>query len=228
MPCQHYSMGGIDTNEKCETEIKGFYAAGECACVSVHGANRLGGNSLLETIVFGKLAGFAIDKYLANTDIKPDEKLLQQKKGEIEKKIIGLVNGNSVKSAILQAELAKTMSRDVGIFRKKGELEEAIGEILRIKEQYGKVRISSPSRHMNYELMNAIELEYMLEVAHTIALGAYRREESRGAHYRRDFVKRDDEGWLKHTIARIGSNGEPLLASKKVVITNYKPMERTY
>ena len=100
--------------------------------------------------------------------------------------------------------------------------------VLRIKEQYGKVRVSSPSRHMNYELMNAIELEYMLEVAHTIALGAYRREESRGAHYRRDFIKRDDERWLKHTISRIGPDGGPVLTFKEVVITNYKPMERTY
>jgi succinate dehydrogenase / fumarate reductase flavoprotein subunit len=81
---------------------------------------------------------------------------------------------------------------------------------------------------MNYELMNAFELEYMLEVAHTIALGAYQREESRGAHYRRDFIKRDDVQWLKHTIARIGPAGEPLMTSKEVVITNYKPMERTY
>ena len=228
MPCQHYSMGGIDTNEKCETEIKGFYAAGECSCVSVHGANRLGGNSLLDTIVFGKLAGFAIDEYLANTDIKPDEKVLHHKKNEIEKKIINLVNGGSEKQAVLQAEIAKTMSRDVGIFRKKGELEEAVEEILRIKARYEKVRVSSSSRHMNSELMNAIELEYMLEVAHTIALGAYRREESRGAHYRRDFIKRDDTNWLKHTIARIGPDGGPLLTSKKVVITNYTPMERTY
>jgi succinate dehydrogenase / fumarate reductase flavoprotein subunit len=221
-------MGGIDTNEKCETEIKGFYAAGECACVSVHGANRLGGNSLLETIVFGKLACLAIDEYLTNTDIKPDEKVLQQKKSEIEKKILRLVNGDGEKPAVLQAELAKTMSRNVGIFRIKEELEEALGEISNIKKRYGKVRVASPSRHMNYELMNAIELEYMLEVAHTIALGAYRREESRGAHYRRDFIKRDDAGWLKHTIARIGPDGEPLLTSKEVVITVYKPMERTY
>ncbi len=228
MPCQHYSMGGIDTNEKCETEIKGFYAAGECACVSVHGANRLGGNSLLETIVFGKLAGLAIEEYLANNDVKIDERVIQYRKDEFEKKIFRLVSGRSEKPFILQTELAKTMSRDVGIFRKKEEIEEAINTIVGLKERYGNVSVSSPSRHMNYELMNTIELEYMLEVAHTIAVGAYRREESRGSHYRRDFTKRDDIQWMKHTIARIGEGGEPVITSREVTMTQYRPMERTY
>jgi len=228
MPCQHYSMGGIDTNVKCETEINGFYAAGECACVSVHGANRLGGNSLLETLVFGKLAGHSIDAYLICNDINPDEKILHNEKDKMERKIIRLINGNGGKPAVLQTELAKIMSRNVGIFRKEGELAEALDGILRIKEQYARTRVSSAYRHMNYELMNAVELEYMLEVAHTITLGAYKREESRGAHYRRDFPGRDDDKWLKHTIARIGPDGEPLIASREVNITRYKPMERTY
>lgn len=228
MPCQHYSMGGIDTNEKCETEMKGFYAAGECACVSVHGANRLGGNSLLETIVFGKLAGIAIDEHLMNNDVKADDKILQYSKNDIEKKILRLVNGSGEKPFILQAELAKTMSRDVGIFRKKEEIAEAINVITDIKERYSNVRVASPNRHMNYELMNTIELEYMLEVAHTTAIGAYLREESRGSHYRRDFTKRDDLQWMKHTIARIDSDGEPAISSKEVTITQYLPMERIY
>ncbi|MBA4390255.1 MAG: fumarate reductase (quinol) flavoprotein subunit [Syntrophus sp. (in: bacteria)] len=228
MPCQHYSMGGIDTNEKCETEMKGFYAAGECACVSVHGANRLGGNSLLETIVFGKLAGLAIDEYLTNNDVKADEKIVQDRKDEIEKKIIRLVSGSGEKPFILQTELAKTMSRNVGIFRKKEEIVEAINNIINIKERYRNVCVSSPSRHMNYELMNTIELEYMLEVAHTIAVGAHQREESRGSHYRRDFTKRDDTQWMKHTIARIGEGGGPVITSKEVTITQYQPMERIY
>jgi len=228
MPCQHYSMGGIDTNEKCETEINGFYAAGECACVSVHGANRLGGNSLLETIVFGKLAGLSIDTYLAGNDITPNEKILQRVKDETERKIIRLINGDGEKPAVLQTKLAKIMSRDVGIFRKKEELTEALDEVQHIKEQYVRTRVSSTDHHMNYELMNAVELEYMLEVAHTITLGAHKREESRGAHYRRDFARRDDDKWLKHTIARIGPDGEPLMTSREVNITRYKPMERTY
>jgi succinate dehydrogenase / fumarate reductase flavoprotein subunit len=175
-------MGGIDTNEKCETEISGFYAAGECACVSVHGANRLGGNSLLETIVFGKLAGLSISAYLINNNIKPDEKSLRREKDRMERKIVGLINGDGEKPAALQTELAKVMSRDVGIFRKKEELAKALAEIQRIKERYTRTSVSSKNRHMNYGLMNALELEHMLEVALTITRGAYVREEISGAH----------------------------------------------
>lgn len=228
MPCQHYSMGGIDTNEKCETDLKGFYAAGECACVSVHGANRLGGNSLLETIVFGKLASFAIDEYLQNGNITLDERLLIVKKEEMEKKIYKLMHEGTEKPYKMLADMSKTMSDHVGIFRKKDEIEQALKNIAAVKERYKNVNVNSTKLHMNYELLNALELEYMLEVAHTIALGAYLREESRGAHFRRDFDKRNDADWLKHTIAKIGKEGEPVISSKDVVITNYQPMERKY
>jgi succinate dehydrogenase / fumarate reductase flavoprotein subunit len=221
-------MGGIDTNEKCETDIKGFYGAGECACVSVHGANRLGGNSLLETIAFGKLASFAIDEYLQNGEVKLDESLLLNKKNEIERKIDRLIHEGNEKPFKILSDLSKTMSSLVGIFRKKEELAQAVQNIIEIKERYKDVHVSSPKLYMNHELINAIELEYMLEVAHTIALGAYLREESRGAHFRRDFNTRDDANWLKHTIAKIGKDGEPVISSKKVIITNYQPMERKY
>jgi len=228
MPCQHYSMGGIDTNEKSETDIKGFYAAGECACVSVHGANRLGGNSLLDTIVFGKLASFAIDAYLQDNDVTLDEKLLLSKKEEMEKKIHKLIHEGSEKPYTILADLSKIMSSNVGIFRIKEQLEQAVHDIVAVKERYKNVHVSSPKLHMNHELLNAIELEYMLEVAHTIALGASLREESRGAHFRRDFSSRNDTDWLKHTIARIGKNGEPVISSKEVIITKFQPMERKY
>ncbi len=228
MPCQHYSMGGIDTNEKCATDVKGFYAAGECACVSVHGANRLGGNSLLETIVFGKLASLAVDEYLQNGGAKQDERLLISKKEEMEKKIHTLVHEGNEKPYTILTDLRKTMSSLVGIFRKKEELGQALKNIGEIKERYKHVHVSSPKLHMNYELLNAIELEYMLEVAHIIALGAYLREESRGAHFRRDFSTRNDADWLKHTIAKMGPDGEPAISSKKVIITKYQPMERKY
>ncbi|OPY72798.1 MAG: Succinate dehydrogenase flavoprotein subunit [Syntrophorhabdus sp. PtaU1.Bin058] len=228
MPCQHYSMGGIDTNERCETDVKGFYGAGECACVSVHGANRLGGNSLLETIVFGKLASFAIDEYLQNGEIKTDEGLLMSRKEEMEKKIHGLIREGKEKPYTILADLSKTMSSLVGIFRKKEELAQALKNIEAAKERYRHVHVSSPKLHMNHELLNAVELEYMLDVAHTIALGAHLREESRGAHFRRDFNARNDTDWLKHTIAKIGKDGEPVISSKKVMITKYQPMERKY
>lgn len=228
MPCQHYSMGGIDTNDKCETNIKGFYAAGECACVSVHGANRLGGNSLLDTIVFGKLASFAIDAYLQNNAAASDEKLLLSKKEEIEKKIYKLTCEGTEKPYTILADLSKIMSSNVGIFRIKDELERAVHDIMAVKQRFKNVHVSSSKLHMNHELLNAIELEYMLEVAHTIALGAFLREESRGAHFRKDFNSRNDTDWLKHTIARIGKDGEPVISSKEVVITKFQPMERKY
>jgi succinate dehydrogenase / fumarate reductase flavoprotein subunit len=221
-------MGGIDTNAKCETDIKGFYAAGECACVSVHGANRLGGNSLLDTIVFGKLAAFAIDAYLQNNDVTFNEKLLLSKKEEMEKKIHTLIHEGTEKPYTILSDLSKIMSSNVGIFRIKEELEQAVQDIVAVKERYKNVHVSSPKLHMNHELLNAIELEYMLEVAHTIALGASLREESRGAHFRRDFNSRNDANWLKHTIARIDKDGKPVISSKQVVITKFQPMERKY
>jgi succinate dehydrogenase / fumarate reductase flavoprotein subunit len=228
MPCQHYSMGGIDTNAKAETEMRGFFAAGECACVSVHGGNRLGGNSLLETIVFGKIAAGAVDEYLSREAVSPNEEIVLRAARETDRKMAALVVGGKEKTFSLHGELARTMSANVGIFRERAEMEKALEEIGRIGERYRDVGVSSPDRHMNYELMNAIELEYMIEVAHTIAHGALLREESRGAHSRRDFPKRDDEKWLRHTIARIGGDGSVGISFRDVTITHYQPMERVY
>jgi succinate dehydrogenase / fumarate reductase flavoprotein subunit len=228
MPCQHYSMGGIDVDETGASEIAGFYAAGECACVSVHGANRLGGNSLLDTIVFGKLAALAIDQRLSASEITQQEKPLLQLSQKVSEKIGRLTRRVGEKTYQLAADLGAVMSEKVGIFRTKVELIEAFKEITRIRDRYQRVSVSSADRHMNYELYQALELEYMLEVARVITLGALLREESRGAHYRRDFPTRNDAQWLKHTIARIDADQEPAISYKKVVITRYPPMERTY
>ena len=228
MPSQHYSMGGIDVNEKGASEIKGFYAAGECACVSVHGANRLGGNSLLDTIVFGKLTAQAIDKELSEHDLKPEENYLLKLEENVEKKINRLTKPGGERPYKLAADLGAVMSEKVGIFRTKDELAQALDEVTKIKERYRNVSVSSTDKHMNYELHNALELDYMLEVAHTIVLGALLREESRGAHFRRDFDTRDDKNWLKHTIAKMGKDLEPVISYKDVVITRYQPMERKY
>lgn len=228
MPSQHYSMGGIDVNEKGASEIKGFYAAGECACVSVHGANRLGGNSLLDTIVFGKLAARTIDEELSGSKIKPEEEPLQKLKEEVEKKINRLTQPGGERPYKLAADLGAVMSEKVGIFRTKKELAQALDEVIKIKERYENISISCADKYMNYELHNALELEYMLEVAHTIVLGALLREESRGAHFRRDFTTRNDKKWLKHTIAKMDKKSEPVISYKDVVITRYQPMERKY
>ncbi|HPN98376.1 MAG TPA: FAD-binding protein [Syntrophorhabdaceae bacterium] len=228
MPAQHYSMGGIDTNEKCETLIKGFYAAGECACVSVHGGNRLGGNSLLDTIVFGKLGAISIDEYLLSNKIEPNERLLINKQQEVEKKIQKMASPGGEKPFKILDELRKTMSQYVGIFRTKEELQTGLNKILELRERYKNITISSPKLFMNYELIGALELEYMFDIGHIITLGALLREESRGAHSRRDFPQRNDADWLKHTLAAYGSDGEPVIYYKDVMITKYQPMERKY
>ncbi len=227
MPCQHYSMGGIDVNERCASDIRGFYAGGECACVSVHGANRLGGNSLLDTIVFGKVASRTIAEDLPHL-APPDEKPLMRLKEEVEKKIRRLTETGREKPYRIHADLGAVMNEKVGIFRTRGELEQALETVIGIKKRYRDVGVSSPARHMNYELTGALELEYMLEVSHTIILGALLREESRGAHFRTDFSTRNDRDWLKHTIARRGADGAPVISFKDVVITRYQPVERKY
>jgi succinate dehydrogenase / fumarate reductase flavoprotein subunit len=229
-PGQHYSMGGIDVNARCASDVRGFYAGGECSCVSVHGANRLGGNSLLETIVFGKLAAQAIDEDMTNSLFPlPDEKPLLRLKEAMEAKIRRLAEpGRGEKAYRIHAELGATMTEKVGVFRTRKELEEALQVLIGLKERYRRVGVSSAVRYMNYELINTLEQEYVLEVAHTIILGAILREESRGAHFRLDFKTRNDQDWLKHTIARIGPDGEPAISFKEVVMTRYQPMERKY
>ncbi len=228
MPSQHYSMGGIDTNEHAETALKGFYASGECACVSVHGANRLGGNSLLDTIVFGKLGAVAVDRYLQAHSAPPDEKLLMSKKKEVRNRIENVTANGTEKPFRILEELRLTMSRCAGIFRTKDELTLALQKILELKDRYKNIAVSSSKLHMNYELIGALELENMLDVAHVTVLGALLREESRGAHSRRDFPERRDADWLKHTVATLNQDGEPSISYKDVVITKYQPMERKY
>jgi succinate dehydrogenase / fumarate reductase flavoprotein subunit len=228
MPSQHYSMGGIDVNERCASEVRGFYAGGECSCVSVHGANRLGGNSLLETMVFGRLAAGAIDEDLAGGVFPAEEKPLLRLKDEVEQKLRRLAAPGGERPYRLQTELSAAMSEKVGIFRTQTEMEQALATLVEIKQRYRKVGVSSGARHMNYELISALELEYTLEVAHTIILGAILRQESRGAHFRLDFSARNDREWLKHTIARVGPDGGPVISFKDVVITRYQPMERKY
>ena len=227
-PAQHYSMGGIDVNSGCASEVAGFYAGGECSCVSVHGANRLGGNSLLETIVFGKLGSQAIAEDPEVSKRRPDEKALLKTKDAVEAKLRKLASPGRERPALLQAELSAVMSEKVGVFRTREELEQALKKVTEFKQRYRDAGVSSPARHMNYELVGAVELEYMLEVAHTIVLGALLREESRGSHFRLDFNTRNDKEWLKHTIARLGPDGAPAISFKEVAITRYQPMERKY
>ncbi|MEM4233203.1 MAG: FAD-binding protein, partial [Thermoplasmata archaeon] len=228
-PGQHYTMGGIDTDINGATKFKGLYAAGECACVSVHGANRLGGNSLLDTVVFGKIAGrVAADYVLAKKDQKQGEAAIMKCMRETRARIDDLLSRNGPENhADIRAEMRETMITKVGIFRDKKPMEEALAKIRELKERYKRITVQNKGKIYNLDLIRALELEGMLDVAEAIIVGALKREESRGAHSRLDFKERDDERFLKHTIATYSPSG-PIITYSPVKITKYKPEARRY
>lgn len=228
-PGQHYTMGGIDTNIDTEAVVKGFYAAGEAACVSVHGANRLGGNSLLETLVFGKIAGVKASEYIAGNDTNPGSdqiltEILRQQKDEMNRLILS--SGRERHSSLCE-ELKKVMMEKVGIFRDEKTLKEAIDKVRELKERYKAIGNVSNSRRFNYDLYWAMELGGSLDVAEIVVAGALERKESRGSHYRTNYIKRDDAQWLRHTIATYTPDG-PRLNYADVRLGYFKPEERRY
>ncbi|QLC50091.1 FAD-dependent oxidoreductase [Methanolobus zinderi] len=225
-PGQHYSMGGVSSNKDGETPLPGLYAVGECACISVHGANRLGGNSLLDTVVFGKRAGGAAAEYVKTVENQADEILIDALKNE-QQRIEEMMGEGGENFAELRDELRAIMQEYVGVFRNREKLEHAVEAIRELKERGKELRVKNNSSVFNFELMNAIELKGMLELGHVIALGALVREESRGAHYRTDFPERDDENWLKHTLACFKPKG-PELDYREVTIDRFQPERRAY
>lgn len=228
VPAQHYSMGGIDVDIRGASEIEGFYAAGECACVSVHGANRLGGNSLLEAIVFGYLVGKSAGEYTRQASANPDASAaLSDALAAEEDRISRLAAEPGAKSYPLRERLAQTMMDNVGIFRTEGQLRTALDDIRQIRDAASDVRIERTARACNQELVDALDLIGMIDLAEIITVGALQRTESRGGHFRTDFPKRNDADWLHHTVAHPGKDG-PELTRKNVTITDYEPRERTY
>ncbi len=226
-PGQHYSMGGIASNKNCETAITGFFVCGECSCISVHGANRLGGNSLLETIVFGKIAGENAVKYAKKTDFEAPV-ALESGVGEESQRISALLDKNEGEVFFrIRDELKITMDENVGIFRDERKLETALARIKELQKRYKNVYIRNKGDVFNQELVNTIELEGMLDIAEAVCIGALAREESRGSHYRLDHRERDDANWLRHTIVAYTPGG-PKINYKPVNITMYEPKEREY
>jgi succinate dehydrogenase / fumarate reductase flavoprotein subunit len=228
-------MGGIPTTVRGEVlrnntdVVKGLYAAGECACVSVHGANRLGTNSLLDINVFGRRAGIAAAEYaLATAEAPPlpagAETALAARVGQL-KATVGTVGGERI--AELRKTLQETMDRNVQVFRTADSLAEAAGVIAELKGRYRNIAIHDRGARFNTDLLEAMELEFLLELAEVVVVGAAAREESRGGHYREDFPTRDDEKFLLHTMAYAGPDGLRL-DYKPVTITKYPPMERKY
>ncbi|MBI5678908.1 MAG: FAD-binding protein, partial [Planctomycetes bacterium] len=195
-PGQHYTMGGIDCNTECETVIKGFYAAGEAACVSVHGANRLGGNSLLDTIVFGAIAGANAARYVQGSSGKKGEGALNDALKRAEQKIDTLCKSEEKEiPADIKASLNKVMDNKVGIFREASKLQEAFNEVKNLQERYKRIKLNYTGKRTNLSLVWALELKGDLDVAEAVIAGALAREESRGSHFRTYFPKRDDGGW---------------------------------
>lgn len=219
-PGAHYQMGGVRTNQWGETGIPGLYAAGECACVSVHGANRLGGNSLLETIVFGRRAGRRAGEYartiapraLSDTSLRYEQRRLQQL----------LLNEGPTRAWQLRDELGKTMSMNLGLVRTQESMLSAKAAIESLKDRAAAVTIQDKGRVFNTDLIQALELQSLLDIAETIVAGALARTESRGAHYRADFPQRDDVHWLQHTLARRTSEGIAL-TYEPVTVTRFPP-----
>src|SRR5512140_224059 len=231
-PTAHYTMGGIPTNKYGEvvidsknTPFPGLYAAGECACVSVHGANRLGTNSLLDLVVFGKHAGLKAAEYANGVDF---EKLPSDAESYANSQFDTLRSGTGKENAFdITREMKKGMFEDVGIYRSGAIMEAAIDKVLELKERYKHVKVSDTGRIFNTELLNAWELGNMLDVAELVAICALNRTESRGGHTREDYPERDDKNWLKHTLA-CKENGRVKIEYKPVVITKFQPKARVY
>ncbi len=224
-PGQHYMMGGIGTNKRGETNIRGLYAAGEAACVSIHGANRLGGNSLLETLVFGKQAGIAAAEYAATAPAP------EMHAADLDAAVAPLRAWSSRTDgedpSALRTEMQATMEQYVGIYRNEADLLEGLKRIRAIKARFDRVRVVDQSKVYNVNLTDALEVGHMLELAETIVVGAYARTESRGAHARTDYPKRDDARWMRHTLAQKTPQG-PSLSYAPVTYTRWEPKERVY
>jgi len=225
-PAQHYSMGGISTDLEGETSIPGLFAAGECACVSVHGANRLGGNSLLETIIFGARAGKKACQRMVEK--KADREIFKRYLKEFEDKLKIILERDGKESCSkIRDELRSIMTTHVGIFREEKKLLWAKENIKILKERFRLVRLRQKTLAFNFDLIQYFDLESMLNIAEVIVEGALERKESRGSHYRLDYPYRDDKNWLKHTLAFKDSD-KIRLEYQKVIITKHPPVERKY
>ncbi len=230
-PGQHYTMGGIDTNVDGASEIKGFFACGEAACVSVHGANRLGGNSLLETLVFGKFSGEAAADYVLSEG-KPavNPKAVESALEDEKQKFKTMEGGSGKENAFtLNQELGEMMVENAGIFRDEERLKSGWKTIKQLQRRFKETRVTYTGKRFNQDLMWHLEIEGNLDLAEAVVAGAFARKESRGSHFRLDHDTRDDEKFLQHTIARYDpQEGKPKLAYRPVELGLWEPKERKY
>jgi fumarate reductase flavoprotein subunit len=229
-PVQHYMMGGVHTDIQGATPLRGLYAAGEAACVSINGSNRLGSNSLGELLVFGRRSGKAAAEYIAGVDDGNTNHLLAMAADEerhLEQNFLRK-NGGTERITKLREEMQKTMESGCGIYRDRTTLVESANKIRELKERAANLTMDDHARTFNTQLTQALELGYMIEIAETIVHCALNREESRGAHQRRDFPKRDDQRFLCHSVVSRTAEGPPRIDYLPVVITRWPPGERIY
>jgi fumarate reductase flavoprotein subunit len=229
-PVQHYMMGGVHTNIEGETTLAGLYAAGEAACVSINGANRLGSNSLGELLVYGARAARSAIQYIQSAPHASQSAILSQAADEerrLEEQFLHKTGGTE-RIANIRNEMSHTMETGCGIYRERETLLESANKISELQERFRKIAIDDHTRTFNTQLTSALELGFMLDVAETIVHSALNREESRGAHQRRDFPKRDDSKYLAHSMAWRSPEGPPRIDYRPVVITRWPPGERVY
>jgi succinate dehydrogenase / fumarate reductase flavoprotein subunit len=226
-PGQHYSMGGISVNSDCATILPRLFAAGECSCVSVHGANRLGGNSLLETIVFGKVAGGAIVREIADSVQPGDETIIKAIENE-EQRISGFFKRSSGEKLYeIRDGLKDMMFEHFGVFREENKMQEGLKKLKELQKRFSNVCIDNTEKEFNISLLHLLELEGMLQISEAVCLGAIARKESRGAHFRTDYSSRDDEKFLKHTLAKL-KDGKMELEYSDVSLGLFEVKERMY
>ena len=224
-PAAHYSMGGIKANIKTETPITGLYAAGECSCISVHGANRLGTNSTADCLVFGAVAGEEAAKHAQTATLHevPQEKLVSE-----EKRVAELFHREGTERiSVIRDEMRRVMNEKAWIYRRGDQLESALKEIKELRKRFKNIKVEDKGKPFNTGFFNVLQLDFMLELAEVTLVSAIPRTESRGAHSRTDYPKRDDQNWLKHTLAYYTSDG-PRLEYTPVTITKWQPVARTY
>jgi succinate dehydrogenase / fumarate reductase flavoprotein subunit len=228
-PAQHYSMGGVRTDAWGATDIEGLYAAGECANVSVHGANRLGGNSLLETVVFGRRAGRRVAKHLDGDGTPPDiGDVVLAFTDEFRARFVGSdPRAVPLGLAEIRRRLTEAMTRAAGVFRTRDGLQDALTILSGLRREYDALRPVAPEGRFDYRLVSDYETGFLLDCAEVIGAGALRRMESRGAHFRADYPERNDTRWLVHTFAKRGPTG-PILSDGEVDVTRFQPKPRVY
>jgi succinate dehydrogenase/fumarate reductase flavoprotein subunit len=226
-PGAHYHMGGVDTDLDGLTNVTGLYAAGECACVSVHGANRLGGNALMETITYGKRSGRAAAEWaLTHTTVSVPPSVEADAEREL-KELLARSDGE--RPWTIRDELARTMHENFGVFRREEQMLEQGRIVEGLKERYQRVVVDDKGDIFNNDLTQAIELGFMLDLAQCMVVAGLARKESRGAHARpHDYPERDDANFLKHTLTTLDAAGQVRLDWKPVTITKWQPQERTY